>query len=1103
MNYKKLLCGLLVITSCLYISQSIAMQDLAEVNRELDDVEGKAGAGFKNEELDGNLNAPTTTSTQFQSTDSGLSSEAEHENEEEFQDALSGNEPLEAGGGAARDGSVSGTGGNDSIVAQVEDLEGMRVARGEDGRPSVTKGSQSEGAPRAENVPTATGRQLSKEEIEKINSDVDRMSDEDLLSFRAKDGEDSAELTKAQSAYTKARQEAEDSIKNADEAVAALQKAKATVEDTEAALKEAIDELKGFEDKDTVYFDKDGNFQYKNAIKRNEAIKARLKEMDAEHFIDPSAVESLEKESAAINKFLTKNKELKAAKLEEQRAIVAQDEALRRLNRAGMELRVAREALQNVIKKMSAARLAALSGATTSATTASAAPHEPTAEEQAANQRAADEAQRQQQLAQVKTQIEAADRQIEDLKEAQTEEREEVARLRSRVAELQNKKLTFHRNPEKQQEVQVEIDAAENELRSAQGRLRGINKELKSAEADRQKLITERDGLSKAEGEAGPESHERTTAIGDDLRKVWKKIAGGDGEKGVGTRMKEYWKSPDRNIPMDTLDATYNGVKWGARKLKQFTCFLWDQLKIGFAFMIPGDIVATIQAAYQAAAMYSMITAVQNFANINMYTVAGLIPSADATNGIFLYTDTSDSGAYTDPNRRFFMSYDSFGNIGTNYLGSGAVNYMIEFSTGMIFDNNGDALVYGYPAVPLKNVPNYTYSGTSGSNNTITTVIYEWLPNLRRDVSGGVKRETKVDGLLEGFRKVNATPAGNGTVESLLSAPRGSLPALFNSTIATFQQGVNAPRFGMTFKQVEGLGIVSYLLTHYKNIFDAESKGQLIKTDTDEMKLIELLGTPGTTVSDITTLATGSTYNLSEESFLGIKPGVQLLLGNVFIYQTDDTPIVGLMKNALPAALKPHVHDYVVGINSANVIVPVLIPKVNLPAGASVATAPVIAWGINPDVAYIISLVSGVTYGAGGVTVMTTTSAGASIPDYTLGNTMWGQVTATSGGGSAYGGIAGFNNQLNATQQHAQFMIDKGPFYLNGRYKAYRVTGLENLFDAAGMTDSQVQFAQNAVLLGMAANESGAKITSTDPIMIGDKKTEGFDFLEKELGDHF
>lgn len=1157
MSYKKLLFGLLITTCFVYISDNNAGEGIAAAMR--DGEEGMEGGALRGGGKDGEGLGGDT----FVDPDAGLGLEVKGgggdglgaatttADERTLGDEGVGGEELPTGGGASGESAPGAKGPGGNPTAGFDDLRLTRGPRGEvrvkgDGAPRDGASGQGEREPTAGEEPAAGPRKLTKEETDRINAEVDGMSDEALMGFKGKAGEDSAALTKAQDNFKLADKNFKESDAAFTEAKSDLKKAQDNVKATGDQLDEAMKDLKGFEG--GKYFKKDENgkegIDFAFAKKRNIEIKKRLDEMEksGEGELDGETLSALKSEDESLSKFLKSSKAAKEAKVTLKDKQANFEDKQLSFNRAKMNLDAARDNLRSAIKGMSAARFAAASGSLSTTTTGAGRTGEgaePSPEGQAANTAAAD-AERQAKMEAFDKQIKEKDDDIEFLQFKKDANKEFLGKARNELSELEGKRsqALSNSNAGEASRLEKEIDKKKQEIGNLERGSFDLDKQMKSAEKERTGLVEKRDALGSAEDEAGAKAQKQRGAFLEDLGKMKKKIfglskeekekalekprkemeelkakrveaeaAGDTGEVerldqaikekqaeidqielGKVARFRKYWKgATKKEIAADAGNATYTGVKkgvtWGLQKAKKFGSFLWEQMKIGFAFMIPGDIVATIQAAYQAKAMYKMITSMQNFAGINMYTIEGLIPRSDATNGIFLYTDTEDSSQYTDPNRRFFMSYSNYGDLGTNWLGSGAVSQMIEFSTGFLSDNNGDPIVYGFPGVPLRNVPGFSYSGTSGSNNTITTVIYEILPTVKRDVSGGVKREVKVDGMLEGFSKVNSTPSGNATIGALLATPRKSLPILFNSSLAAFQQGIASPKFGMSFRQMEGLGIVAYLLTHYQKVFEAESKGQLIDTDSVEMQLIAKLS-EGLSIADLTTLATSDTYKLNQESFEGVSPSIQLLLGNVFVYQTDDTPIVGMMRNALPVGLKSHVHDYVVGINSANAVVPILVPAVNIPAGASVAVAPVVSWIVNPNVAYVVSLVSGATYCPGSVVLLNN-----GVADYTLGNTIWGQVIATSGNSTAYGAIAGFNNQLNALQQLAQFVIDKGPFNLNGRYKAYRVEGLEDMYTSQGLTDSQLQQAQSALLLGMAANESGAKLASADPIAIKDKKS--------------
>lgn len=805
---------------------------------------------------------------------------------------------------------------------------------------------------------------------------------------------------------------------------------------------------------------------------------------------DPEKIKELE-DNISFLKEAKKAENIEKSAADSVRSISKKVDASQvELNAAKEALSQARNEFKQAIENMSSTELVV--GSKTGSSLDKDAPEDETeaAEKQQAQLKELDDA------------IKSKEDEIDTLKRIAANKTKAVKEAQAEISKLETKRTDMLAT----QQGTEAFKSLEGEIREAKVNLENLEKgeakaqmNVEKAEEEKEALIQEKSSLVKDDVEGGVNASVRRLKIRQDiskkLNKTIDKFWGKKGEKGVFGKARDYLHDHSAGeITMDAVDGIYTGVvkvnKWAWKKAKKFIAFLWEQLKIGFAFMIPGDIVATIQAAYQNAAMYSMITAKQVFGGINMWIVRGLVSKQDPTNCVPCYASTNDPNQYTSPNTRFFMPFDSYGNIAPvgTWLGMlGGVSNMIEITTGLVFNSTGNASMYGFPAIPLKTAEKFSYSATL-SGNTISTVLYDKLGKIVQEISGGTGHEVKVDGMLEGFQKINASPAGNDTVASLFrSSSNQPLPIAFDSTLSAFKQGIASSVFGMHFKQVEGLGLAAYLLSHYQTIFDLESRGKKVDMTTPEMQLITKLA-EGMTVEQVNALAKGGTIRLDpESSFDGIDPTLNMLLGNVFVYQTDDTPIVGMMKQAMPAGLKELVHDYVVGVDESNTITPLLIPAVNIPSGATSAGTPAVLWTINPNVAYIVSMVSGATYAPGGIVLLNN-----GITDYTLANTIWGQITPTTGGSGNYlygQYINGFTNQLTAMQQLAQCIVDKGPFYLNSRYKAYRVEGLEDMYDSRGLTNAQIDTAKKDILLGLSAEESGAAITSSDTVDIETKKS--------------
>lgn len=694
-------------------------------------------------------------------------------------------------------------------------------------------------------------------------------------------------------------------------------------------------------------------------------------------------------------------------------------------------------------------------------------------------------------------------------RDARTEAMNDRDVLRSQKNDLESKLKSA--KPEEKEDLEEQLKAtnerliqADTRVENAFERVRVAENGVKTAEDEARGLLDKRDAaaenLTKSQTEA---EAKRSKTFGENWGQVRNSVRRAKDsilnyeDKIAQIAEEEGSAAAAKTVAKDLGNATWKGTKYVGKKMYDFGHFLAEQMKVGFAFMLPGDMMQVLQAGLQAKEEAQMIKAAQSFAGITMWTVDGMIPASDAENGVFLYSDVSrdDDSKYLDGNARFFMSYNPYdGTIGGSWLGSGSVNYMIEFATGFIFDSEGGPLVYQFPAVPMVRQEGYLYSQQVGSSTVSTSVHQLIAATVIKGLEGHSMHKVEVGGLIEGFKTKDESPAGNAQVASFfkdsISLGKGKIPLLFNSTLHTFTTGIASPVFNVNVRAIQGLEMVAYILTNYDSLYNSAAKADSDTTNIKptSQKLFQMIAAlkQSQSISDFTTVMSEQ-FAISADKQKGILSNENLLMSNVFVYESDDTPTAQCLRNNVLDELKPYVHDYLVGVDETGGVVPVLVPSVNISGAQVDAALPSVVWVFNPDVVNLVSLVSGISYAPGLVPVLINGDF-----DYSQAKNIHNLVTSDPAQGSAigYAHIAGFKYQMEAMRLLARHIIEKGPFKLRGHYIAERVQGLEELYDLDGKSLDNLSGAESVDSLGLAAQEKVATSPTDDTYTIQAKKSD-------------
>jgi hypothetical protein len=484
-------------------------------------------------------------------------------------------------------------------------------------------------------------------------------------------------------------------------------------------------------------------------------------------------------------------------------------------------------------------------------------------------------------------------------------------------------------------------------------------------------------------------------------------------------------------------------IGWGGE-------FLLEQIAVGLAFMIPTDIVDALKQLETELALYKTITTTQTFGLIKMRPLPGLIPHFNAEAGVFVYWNVPNDGDYTSSEMSFFGSRNEYKDYITSYLGSGQVASMVDFKTGAVFDGSGIVT----DTITL--FANITAPGQQQGEN-----LQKVVSAKANRVAGDVDSYQFKGFAIAGADK-NVSPHGNSKAAALFQtnryyqyAPPEQSPysPIFNDALKAFNYtGIKLSGSQFALRQMQGIGALVFALTNYSGIPAGPNQtplGKAIATDFTSTAMTQAINNAKvsknkkhanwTLVNNGTLFdqylfavdAISPSMSLGNQQQLpanqGLQPGTQLIGQGIYIYQTDSTPMAQYLQQQIVPELKELAQDYVVCVDESNNIIPAQVTEI---VGSSESKKNPVRWSENPNIALIISLVSGTAYLPNGTVLR---QADGSL-DYQPVNAVLSNQLPNS---------KSLKEQIGAMRYFAQGLVEQGPFTLREGIKATLVTGLD------------------------------------------------------------
>ncbi|NBP03828.1 MAG: hypothetical protein EBU90_27765, partial [Proteobacteria bacterium] len=411
-----------------------------------------------------------------------------------------------------------------------------------------------------------------------------------------------------------------------------------------------------------------------------------------------------------------------------------------------------------------------------------------------------------------------------------------------------------------------------------------------------------------------------------------------------------------------------------------------------------------------------------------------------------------------------------------DYLGSGKITQMVELTTGAVIDSSGVV----ESMTPLFKPVTITAKSSDKS-------IQDFISDEYRFVAG-LDRKEAVVGMLaaggKGNKQVNTSAKGNLGVADLFKADLKNLYAapdtttavspLLKSSLAFFSQDTQMANFGnFSLREMQGIGAVTGLLASYEEFF--------INNPDVRSKIINALH-QGKDITDQTVL---TSLGMPADQLIskGIAKNTRLVGQGIYIYESDTTQAAECVRSKVEKGLHPFVHDYLVCVDQDFQIVPLHAAKVNSNQDAPI-DQPVVQWAVNPNIAYVVSLLNGATYplGCHGQSLKNDQGSVDTTIAQTVLKTLMAQYKSTE-----------LQTQLGAMKLFMNIQIADGPFFLrDGVFAVFEKSASERL---SNLSSDVLQKIQLIDLLGQAGQ--GAQLSSQDDDMSIDTKKS---LLDPEKG---
>lgn len=652
--------------------------------------------------------------------------------------------------------------------------------------------------------------------------------------------------------------------------------------------------------------------------------------------------------------------------------------------------------------------------------------------------------------------------------------------------------------------AQTRFDKADAELTRAKNQLKDVldyyetaKKDLadnkaayKKAKSEYYAKVSSEDGIERVKGETArikSEINAKETEIKVLEKKIGREVpkteleAISEKPKPLNEVDQDVYNLKTKKDELNALQKQHADLKYDISWTRSFIKFLgkgvdwiWSQLSMGFAFMIPGMLVDAIKEIRALEALRETIGSAQTFGGIKMKIVNGLMSEEDPLSSIFLYSDIP--GEYSAKQRRYFVSVGKYGDFAQDYLGSGKITQMVELTTGAVIDSSGvvESMTPLFKAVTIS---------AKSSNKSIQDFVSEQY----RFVAGLDKRKA-VAGMLaqggKGNQQIDTAAKGNAALAGIFQADSKNLYAfpdattaispLLQSSLGLFAQDLSVNGFGdFALREMQGIGALTAILSQYEELF--------INNSGMHSKINQALNQG----KDLTDQATLTSLGISADQLIkkGIAKGTRLVGQGIYIYESDTTQAAQFARSKVDKVLQPFIHDYLVCVDQDLNLIPLHVAKVNSNADAPL-DKPVVEWTINPNIAYIVSLLNGATFALGchGQSLKNSSGAVDTTIAQTVLKTVIGQYKSTE-----------LLTQIGAMKLFVDTQIVDGPFFLReGLFAIFEKSASERL---SNLSSDVLQKIQLIDLLGQAGQ--GAQLSSQDDDMSIDTKKS---LLDPEKG---
>ena len=530
----------------------------------------------------------------------------------------------------------------------------------------------------------------------------------------------------------------------------------------------------------------------------------------------------------------------------------------------------------------------------------------------------------------------------------------------------------------------------------------------------------------------------------------------------------------------------------------------------GVCFGVPSMIYQACMQDAQNAALYRQITSIVKITDDLWVQIPAQLVSKTSPNSsaVFLYVAVpKNAPAYGNvmsdaflQTASYYVMYQPGYPWASTYAGSpNASGIWIELRTGFKFMDGGipyDAenpfafllepitatqVAMAQGAQPTLSVQGYLQSAFSSIALNKTTFSYN--EGLADFIPSKIKPKEKTlevsAALKELFAPINTniknTEANLSTMH-VVYPPRLLIP-----TLNQFRAGIkNVPGFlpsnstekvpTVSIKQFVGTGMLNKLLGNSSSPNSpAQAYGMLLQAKKESEAVVAAQQALAQAMSDYKTTddmlaqatqalsaAQNALYNVLANipsGLPGMNPSYDLNALNIYLYETEDTPIAQFLKKNRFSPLIP-AKDYVVFLDSKFNIVPLFLVTIQQASNGASAVA-FDTSHINGAIRYMSSLVSGLTYvynqnGPGQIKI-TNQKPDMTIASQALSN-LFSETWVTLYGTGTSAVANNVVNQISSMASYATSLAQEGPFYRTGYW-------FENV-DLAGLINSASSQAQ-------------------------------------------